>query len=427
MVVGCLKLTYYEKEGLEGKTFTVWKGSGSKSSSTKRGTGYSPFGQKLEGISRNYLAYNYNWQFQGKEREKVGSFVYDDFGSRFYDTQLGRWNATDPQSQFHSPYLAMGNNPFNGIDPDGEFWHIVAGAVIGGVINLAVNANNVNNFWEGLGYFAVGAAAGAVGAATFNPAAASAAATGASALGSFIYAGAASGALSGAISSGGNSILGGNNFGETVQATATGFVMGGITGAAMGAAGYGLGKVANSLKAANINDKISQGKLSVPKPKITPLNNKPAAIKADIKLDNLTTKLKVPNTLNKDASLLSTKDIKLGGDFAGKKFSFGSGKSFSSMMDASEAARYNKYWTKYASKQVSPGTKRLDWTRISGRTGRLESSRVIYDDFGRQIYRVDFSNHMRPLNHSVPHLHQYQYGYKWSNFGKESVFNFFGQ
>lgn len=101
-----------------------------------------------------------------------------------------------------------------------------------------------------------------------------------------------------------------------------------------------------------------------------------------------------------------------------------SSKGFSSLMDMSEALRYNKYWQNYAPKQISPGTTRLDWIRESGRTGRIENSRVIYDNYGRQIYRVDFSNHMRPINHSVPHLHQYNYG-PMSSFGQESVFNFF--
>ncbi len=99
---------------------------------------------------------------------------------------------------------------------------------------------------------------------------------------------------------------------------------------------------------------------------------------------------------------------------------------FGSMMEAGEAARYAKYWGSYAPKQITPGTTRMDWLRVSGRTGIMENSRVIYDNYGRQIYRVDFSNHMRPMNHSTPHLHQYQYG-PMSSFGKESVFNFFGQ
>lgn len=54
------------------------------------------------------------------------------------------------------------------------------------------------------------------------------------------------------------------------------------------------------------------------------------------------------------------------------------------------------------SKKIGFDSVSLYWLRVSGRTGRMENSRVIYDNFGRQIYRVDFSNHMRPLDHSVP-------------------------
>jgi len=92
-------------------------------------------------------------------------------------------------------------------------------------------------------------------------------------------------------------------------------------------------------------------------------------------------------------------------------------------MSPKEAARYEKYWTNYAPK-LKPGATRLDWTRVSGRTGRLENSRVIYDNFGRQSYRVDFTNHLRPSVHTNPHLHFYEYG-SMSSFGKESVINFF--
>lgn len=93
-------------------------------------------------------------------------------------------------------------------------------------------------------------------------------------------------------------------------------------------------------------------------------------------------------------------------------------------MDVGEAARYTKYWQNYAPKQVTLGTTRLDWSRESGRTGRMEFSKAIYDDYGRQIYRIDFSDHMRPLNHSIPHLHQYQYGSAFSSNGKETLYNF---
>jgi hypothetical protein len=38
-----------------------------------------------------------------------------------YDGRVGRWMTTDPYSQYHSPYLAMRNDPINLIDPDGGF------------------------------------------------------------------------------------------------------------------------------------------------------------------------------------------------------------------------------------------------------------------------------------------------------------------
>ncbi|MBF2537181.1 hypothetical protein [Listeria marthii] len=37
--------------------------------------------------------------------------------------------------------------------------------------------------------------------------------------------------------------------------------------------------------------------------------------------------------------------------------------------------------------------------------GTIEKSKVIYDEFGRQSIRVDFSDHGMPLEHSVPHIH----------------------
>lgn len=36
-----------------------------------------------------------------------------------YDSRMARWMSTDPYEQYWSPYLAMGNDPVNGIDPDG--------------------------------------------------------------------------------------------------------------------------------------------------------------------------------------------------------------------------------------------------------------------------------------------------------------------
>ena len=81
-------------------------------------------------------------------------------------------------------------------------------------------------------------------------------------------------------------------------------------------------------------------------------------------------------------------------------------KSFVEQMTPDEATRYREYWQNNAPKNA-PGVQRLDWFKLD--KGRMESSRVIYDEYGRQTYRVDFTDHSRPLNHTNPHLHEYIY------------------
>lgn len=41
------------------------------------------------------------------------------FELRDYDAVIGRWMNPDPMRQYASPYVAMGNNPVNLVDPDG--------------------------------------------------------------------------------------------------------------------------------------------------------------------------------------------------------------------------------------------------------------------------------------------------------------------
>jgi RHS repeat-associated protein len=56
--------------------------------------------------------------YQGKEL--LAQTGWHDFGSRMYAAELGRWFAQDPQKEFASPYLAMGNAPMRFSDPNGE-------------------------------------------------------------------------------------------------------------------------------------------------------------------------------------------------------------------------------------------------------------------------------------------------------------------
>jgi uncharacterized protein RhaS with RHS repeats len=48
-----------------------------------------------------------------------------DYGARFYDPQIGRWNVPDVLGEIRfqeSPYCYVGNNPVSRIDPDGRYW-----------------------------------------------------------------------------------------------------------------------------------------------------------------------------------------------------------------------------------------------------------------------------------------------------------------
>jgi RHS repeat-associated protein len=85
---------------------------------------YFPFGGFLdppgaEGTALTYL-------FTGQELDRELSLY--NFRARFYDSELGRFYATDPQRQFASPYVYGADNPILFIDPSGE---IALGAILG--------------------------------------------------------------------------------------------------------------------------------------------------------------------------------------------------------------------------------------------------------------------------------------------------------
>jgi len=63
---------------------------------------------------------NYRYKFQGQEKDaETGKEAFE---LRLWDGRIGRWLTVDPAGQYSSPYLGMGNNPINGVDPDGGEW-----------------------------------------------------------------------------------------------------------------------------------------------------------------------------------------------------------------------------------------------------------------------------------------------------------------
>ncbi len=83
----------------------------------------APFGHQLinDGIRMSFAT--------GKELDDTGLYY---FGDRFYDPNLGRFTSPDQLAEKRpadSAYIYAGNNPMNRVDPDGNYWFLVTGAV----------------------------------------------------------------------------------------------------------------------------------------------------------------------------------------------------------------------------------------------------------------------------------------------------------
>ena len=165
---------------------------------------YDPWGNRT--TTKNTLKFHRG--FTGHEH--LTTYGVINMNGRMYDPTVGRFLAPDnfvqmPDfSQSFNRYSYCLNNPLKYTDPSGEFWHLVIGAAIGGFFNLISNAPDISNVWKGLGYFGIGAAAGA---------------------------------LSAGIGSGVNVAMAGGSFtsgfvGTAAGVSSTGFISGALTGAA---------------------------------------------------------------------------------------------------------------------------------------------------------------------------------------------------
>ena len=174
---------------------------------------------------------------------------------RVYDPFLARFLSPDPlvqapgYGQNFNRYSYAFNNPLKYTDPDGEFAHLIIGALIGGTINWL--ANGADFSWQGLGYFGVGAAAGALsagigagigglvgGAGSFSFSVANSLSVGGFFPGMAI--GASAGFTNGFVSGTGNSLIAGNKLGSALgNGMKMGIIQGG-TGALLGGIAGGI-------------------------------------------------------------------------------------------------------------------------------------------------------------------------------------------
>ncbi|BDC98757.1 RHS repeat-associated core domain-containing protein [Persicobacter psychrovividus] len=94
-----------------------WQGA---SLTTDQWRDYYPYGLQMDS---NKEGKDTRFGYQGDFAEEDGETNFNFFEARVFDPVIGRWMVVDPARQFASGYVGMGNNPVNGVGPDGEDWY----------------------------------------------------------------------------------------------------------------------------------------------------------------------------------------------------------------------------------------------------------------------------------------------------------------
>ena len=115
-IMGCLQLTYQKNNFLQ----VVHRKNGQVQK--KNALDYFSGGMAMP--NRQIVGGEpYRYGYQGQELDpETGKPA---FQLRLYDPRINRWLTTDPAGQYHSPYMAMGNNWLNGVDADGAEYNPV--------------------------------------------------------------------------------------------------------------------------------------------------------------------------------------------------------------------------------------------------------------------------------------------------------------
>ncbi|MFZ5431612.1 MAG: RHS repeat-associated core domain-containing protein [Bacteroidota bacterium] len=235
------------------------------------GTVQNEYSYDAWGIRRNFSNWSYAVAAQTDllpargftGHEWLPWFNLYNMNGRLYDPVVGRFLSPDNYvqmpdfSQNFNRYSYCLNNPLKYTDPTGEFWHLIIGAAIGGIVNWATHGAEFS--WEGLGYFGIGAAAGALGAgvgagissamaggsfgAGFIGSSAAMTATTSFATGAAIGGGA--GFSAGFTTGFGNGLIGGQNFGQALWSGTKDGLIGGASGALLGGLAGGIDATAD--------------------------------------------------------------------------------------------------------------------------------------------------------------------------------------
>lgn len=133
---------------------------------------YDPWGKRVKSddwlVTDSRSSFLINRGYTGHEHIDCGDQILINMNGRVYDPYTSLFFSPDPFIQApdnwlnYNRYAYCMNNPFKYTDPSGEFWHLIIGAIVGGVSNWAINGAELS--WKGLGYFAIGALSGAIGA-----------------------------------------------------------------------------------------------------------------------------------------------------------------------------------------------------------------------------------------------------------------------
>lgn len=129
-------------------------------------TDYYPYGQEIPLTGTSYNQFKYN----SKELQTDAKLDWYDYGARFYDPVLGRWQAVDPLAEKYfnwSPYNYVGDNPIRFIDPNGEDgWDVAkgVGTVLGGTLLWVGGVTLITTgVGAGVGVASIMAGSGAIG------------------------------------------------------------------------------------------------------------------------------------------------------------------------------------------------------------------------------------------------------------------------